>query len=85
MDITPIHKKEDLKLLKQWNFETGISNFTDDATLCVGDQAIKTVLETLERNSEIVIIWLEMNNKKSDNNKCYLLILNPGMEKCGQK
>lgn len=74
VDITPIHKKEDLKLVKHWNFETGISNFTDDATLCVGDQAIKTVLETLERNSEIVIIWLEMNYKKSDNNKCYLLI-----------
>lgn len=48
-------------------------NFTNDATLCVSDQAIETVLETMKRNSEIVIFWLENYYMKLNNNTSHLL------------
>ena len=40
----------------------------------VCDSNLKSVLETLEHNSELAITWFEMNYKKLNNNKCHLLI-----------
>ena len=35
---------------------------------------LKSVLETLEHNSELAIAWFEMNYMKLNTDKCYLLI-----------
>ena len=51
-----------------------ICNFADDTTPYVCDSNLKTVLETLEHNSELAIAWFEMNYMKLSTDKCHLLI-----------
>ena len=51
-----------------------ICNFADDTTEYVCDSNLKTVLETLEHNSELAIAWFEMNYMKLSTDKCHLLI-----------
>ena len=53
---------------------TDTCNFADDTTLYVCDSNLKSVLETLENNSEVAIAWFEMNYMKLKTNKCHLLI-----------
>ena len=54
--------------------EIDICNFADDTTPHVCDSKLKSVLETLEHNSEIAIAWFEMNYMKLYTNKCHPLI-----------
>ena len=51
-----------------------LCNFAEDTTPYVCDSNLKTVLETLERNSELAIAWFETNYMKLHTNKCHLLI-----------
>ena len=51
-----------------------ICNFADDTTPYVCDSKLKSVLESLEHNSELAIAWLEMNYMKLNTSKCHLLI-----------
>ena len=51
-----------------------ICNFTDDTTPYVCDSKLKSVLETLEHNSELAVARFEMNYVKLNTDKCYLLI-----------
>ena len=51
-----------------------ICNFADDTTLYVCDSNLKSILETLEHNSELAIAWFEMNYIKLNTDKCHLLI-----------
>ena len=51
-----------------------ICNFADDTTPYVCDSNLKSVLETLEHNSELAIAWFEMNYMKLNTDKCHLLI-----------
>ena len=51
-----------------------ICNFSDDTTPYVCDPNLKTVLETLEHNSELAIAWFEMNYMKLNIDNCHLLI-----------
>ena len=51
-----------------------ICNFADDTTEYVCDSNLKTVLETLEHNSELAIAWFETNYMKLNTDKCHLLI-----------
>ena len=51
-----------------------ICNFADDTTEYVCDSNLKTVLETLEHNSELAIAWFEINYMKLNTDKCHLLI-----------
>ena len=51
-----------------------IRNFADDTTPYVCDSNLKSVLETLEHNSELANAWFEMNYMTLDTDKCYLLI-----------
>ena len=52
-----------------------ICNFADDTTPYVCDSNLKSVLETLEHNSELAIAWFEMNYMKLNTDKYHLLIL----------
>ena len=51
-----------------------ICNFADDTTPYVCDSNLKSVLETLEHNSELAIVWFEMNYMKLNTDKCHILI-----------
>ena len=47
-----------------------ICNFADDTTPYVCDSNLKSVLETLQDNSELAIAWFEMNYMKLNADKC---------------
>ena len=51
-----------------------ICNFANDTTPYVCDSNLKSVLETLEHNSELDVAWSEMNYMKLNINKCHLFI-----------
>ena len=51
-----------------------IYNLPNDTTLYVCSLNLKTVLETLEHNSELAIAWFEINYMKLNTDKCHLLI-----------
>ena len=51
-----------------------ICNFVDDTTPYVCNSNLKSVIETLEHNSELAIAWFEMNSMKLNTDKCHLLI-----------
>ena len=52
----------------------GISKFPDNTTPYLKDSNLKSVLETLEQNSELAVAWFEMNYIKLNSDKCHLLI-----------
>lgn len=51
-----------------------ICNFADDTTFYDCDSNLKTVLEKLERNSELAIVRFEANDMKLNTDKCPILI-----------
>ena len=51
-----------------------ICKFADDTTPYVWNSNLKSVLKTLEHNSELSIAWFEMNYMKLNTDKCHLLI-----------
>ena len=61
-----------------------ICNFVDNTTPYVCASNLKSVLEKLERNSELVIAWFEMNYIKLNTDKCHLLISGNKKSICGQ-
>ena len=51
-----------------------ICNVADDTSPYVCDSNLKSVLETLEHNSELAIARFEMDYMKLDTNKCHFVI-----------
>ena len=64
---------------------TVICNFANDTTPYVCNSNLKSVLETLEHNSELVIAWFEMNHMKLNGDKCHFLILGNKSEQMWKK
>ena len=54
--------------------EIDICNFADDTTPYFFDSNLKSVLEKIQHNSELVIDWFELNYMKLDTDKCHLLL-----------
>ena len=52
----------------------GIRKFPDNTTPYLKDSNLKSVVETLEHNSELAVTWFEMNYIKLNSDKCHLLI-----------
>ena len=48
--------------------------FSDDITPYICDSNLKSALETLEHNSDLAIVWFEMNYMKLNSDKCNLLV-----------
>ena len=67
-------KSQDQCNFQFWGSEIDICNFADDATPYVCILNLKTVLETLEHNSELAIAWFETNYMKLNTDKGHLLI-----------
>ena len=51
-----------------------ICNFADGITPYVCNSNVKSVLETLEHNSELAVAWFGMNYVKPNTQKCHLLL-----------
>ena len=51
-----------------------ICNFAVDKTPYICDSNLKSALETLEHNSDLAIVWFEMNYIKLNSDKCNLLV-----------
>ena len=55
---------------------TKITNYADDTTPYAIEECIEKLLETLERDTNKLLIWFQFNEMKSNSDKCHLLILN---------
>ena len=53
---------------------TKIANYADDNTPYAIEQSLEQLIETLEHDTSILINWFEINEMKSNNDKCHLLI-----------
>ena len=51
-----------------------ICNFTYDTTPFVSDETLESVLDKLEGNSKLAILWFENNCMKLNTDKCHLLV-----------
>ena len=55
---------------------TKITNYADDNTPYAIESNINNLIESLEKDTKILLTWFKMNDMKSNNNKCHLLIIN---------
>ena len=62
-----------------------ICKFADDTTPYVCDSNLKSVLETLEHDPELAIVWSEMNYIKLNTGKYHLLISGSKNEQIWEK
>ena len=54
--------------------DINICNFADDTTPFVFDETLESVLDKLERNSELAMFWFENYYMKLNTDKCHLLV-----------
>ena len=53
----------------------GICNFAGGTTTYISGDSLENVLESLEKNSMLVISWFENNYMKLNTDKCHLIVL----------
>ena len=51
-------------------------NYADDNTTYTSEKNIASLLNTLEDETSIVLNWFHMNDKKSNDDKCKLILAN---------
>ena len=56
--------------------DSNITNYADDNTPYAAEDSVEKLLETLERETNIVIEWFKVNEMKSNSDKCHLIIVN---------
>ena len=56
--------------------DTDIANYADDNTPYANEDSIEKLLETLERNTNILFKWFKLNEMKSNCDKSHLLVVN---------
>ena len=54
---------------------TKIANYADANTPYAIEQSLEQLIESLEHDTSILIKWFEINEMKSNNDKCHLLIV----------
>ena len=54
--------------------EINIANYADDSTPCTTSNDIETLLDILQKNTEIL---MQLFNMKSNNDKCHLVTSSP--------
>ena len=55
---------------------TKVANYADDNTLYTTTDNIKDLLKTLENETSIILEWFRINEMKSNNDKCHLIVCN---------
>ena len=53
-----------------------VTNYADDNTLYAAEDSVGELLETLERETNILLEWFKCNEMKSNTDKCHLFIVN---------
>ena len=56
--------------------KTNIANYADDNTIYTSGNDIASLLKTLEDKTSTVINWFHINEMKSNNDKCHLIVTN---------
>ena len=56
--------------------KTNIANYADDNTIYTSENDIASLLKTLEDETSTVINWFHINEMKSNNDKCHLMVTN---------
>ena len=56
------------------NPDIQIANYADDTTPYTVSDDVNTLLDILQKNTEILMQWFNENYMKSNNDKCHLLI-----------
>ena len=51
-----------------------MANFADDNSTYAVEKNVMTLLKTLESETFSVLNWFRMNEMKSNNSKCYLIV-----------
>ena len=54
-----------------------IANYADDSTAYATSKDIESLLDILQKNTEILMQWFKENYMKSNNDKCHMLISSP--------
>ena len=54
---------------------TNVCSYIDDTTFPVSDTDLESVIRRVEHDSMLAIEWFESNYMKSNNDKCYLLLV----------
>ena len=56
--------------------DSKITNYADDNTPYAAEDSVEKLLETLERETNILLEWFKVNEVKCNADKCYLIIVN---------
>ena len=56
--------------------DSKITNYADDNTPYAAEDSVEKQLETLERETNILLKWFKVNEMKSNTDKCHLIIVN---------
>ena len=56
--------------------DSKITNYADDNTPYATEDSIEKLLETLEKEMNILLEWFNFNEMKSNTDKCHLIIVN---------
>ena len=56
--------------------ETKIANYADDSTTYTSEENIESLLKTLQDETSIVLKWFNINEMKSNDGKCHLIVAN---------
>ena len=56
--------------------DTSITNYADDNTPYAIEESIDKLIATLEKETNILLNWFQINEMKANSDKCHLLIIN---------
>ena len=56
--------------------KTKIANYTDDSTTYTSEENIESLLKTLQEETSMVLKWFNVNEMKSNDDKCHLIVAN---------
>ena len=56
--------------------DTSITNYADDNTPHAIEESIDKLIATLEKETNILLNWFQINEMKANSDKCHLLIIN---------
>ena len=56
--------------------KTKIANYADDSTTYTSEENIESLLKTLQEETSMVLKWFNVNEMKSNDGKCHLIVAN---------
>jgi len=56
--------------------KTKIANYADDNTAYAAEKDIATLIETLQDETSVILNWFQINDMKSNKDKCHLIVAN---------